>query len=77
MCLFNSSPKPAPTAPAPAKAPARLDLSDMEQTPSSARKRMSKGKRGVRNLRKKSTTGLNVGGTASPNLNIPSNGGGR
>jgi len=47
MCLFGSSkPAPAPTAPAPAKAPASLDLSDMEQTPSSARKRMSKGKRG-------------------------------
>ena len=78
MCLFGSSkPAPVPTAPAPAKAPASLDLSDMEQTPSSARKRMSKGKRGVRNLRKKSTTGLSVGGASSPSLNIPSNGGSR
>ena len=76
MCLFNSSPKPAPAAPAPAKAPASLDLSDMEQTPSSARKRRAQGKRSVRNARPKSTTGLSMGGTGSPSLNIPSNGGG-
>lgn len=73
MCLFGSSPKPAPKAPAPAKAPASLDLSDMEQTPSASRKRRSKGKRSLRN---KSTTGLSVGGTSTPTLNIPSNKGG-
>jgi len=71
MCLFDSpKPTPPPTPPAPARAPASLDLSDMEQTPSSARKRSAKGKRGVRN--KRSTTGLTVGGTSSPSLNIPS-----
>jgi len=69
MCLFGSDPKPAPAAPAPAKAPASLDLSDMEQTPSAVRKRRAKGKRSVRN---KSTTGLSVGGTGTPSLNIPS-----
>lgn len=73
MCLFGSTPKPAPTAPAPAKAPASLDLSDMEQTPSSSRKRKARGKRGLRN---KNTTGLSVGGTSAPSLNIPSNKGG-
>lgn len=74
MCLFGSSePKPAPAPPAPAKAPASLDLSDMEQTPSAMRKRRAKGKRSVRN--KTSSTGLSVGGSSSPSLNIPSNGG--
>ena len=69
MCLFGSPNNPAPTAPAPSKAPARLDLSDMEQTPSNARKRMAKGKRGVRN--KTSSTGLNMAGSGSAPLSIP------
>lgn len=69
MCLFGSSPKPATKAPAPAKAPASLDFSDMEQTPSAARKRKSKGKRSVRN--KVPTTGLNMGGAGSASLSIP------
>ena len=71
MCLFGSEPKPAPTAPAPARAPASLDLSDMEQTPPSARKRSAKGKRGIRN--KRSTTGLNIGGNSTSSLSIPNN----
>lgn len=74
MCLFGSPNKPAPTAPAPAKSPATLDFSDMETTPSSARKRRAKGKRGVRNMR--STSGMNMGGSSPPSLNIPSNKGG-
>jgi len=72
MCLFGSSePKPAPTPPAPARAPASLDLSDMEQTPSAMRKRRAQGKRGIRN--KTSSTGMNMGGSSAPSLNIPSN----
>jgi len=67
MCLFGSSNKPAPTAPAAAKAPPSLDLSG--QTTADARKLRSKGKRGLRN---KSTTGLNIGGSNSANLSIPS-----
>tara|TARA_R110002153_G_C13092165_1_gene475603 strand:+ start:375 stop:608 length:234 start_codon:yes stop_codon:yes gene_type:complete len=76
MCLFNDAPKPAPTPPAPAKAPATMDFADMGQTPSSARKLRSKGKRSVRNKKPTGTTGLSVGGTGSPSLNIPSNKGG-
>lgn len=78
MCLFGSSskPEPAPKPPAPAKAPATLDFSDMETTPSSSRKRRAKGKRGVRNMRT-NTTGMNMGGSSTPSLNIPSNKGGK
>jgi hypothetical protein len=47
----------------------------METTPSSSRKRRAKGKRGVRNMRT-TTTGMNMGGSGSPSLNIPSNKGG-
>jgi hypothetical protein len=43
----------------------------MEQTPSAMRKRRAKGKRGIRN--KTSSTGMNMGGSSAPSLNIPSN----
>lgn len=76
MCLF-SSPKneTPPPSPPPARAPASLDISNLEQTPSSARKKRSKGKRGMRNA--KGNAALNVGGTANSSLSIPTKMGGK
>tara|TARA_Y100000015_G_C2382778_1_gene85792 strand:- start:718 stop:951 length:234 start_codon:yes stop_codon:yes gene_type:complete len=75
MCLFNSSPKtPAPTPP-PARSPATLDVSNLEQKPSSSRKKLAKGKRGIRNT---GSSGLGIGGDGIGNnaLGIPSKSGG-
>jgi len=71
MCLFSSPSKPAPKAPPPARAPASLDMSTLEQTPSGARKRRARGKRGMRSS---GSTGLGVGGSNSSSLNIPKGG---
>ncbi len=67
MCL-GSSPSSPPTPPAPARSPARLDLTDLEQSPSAQRKKKSKGKRSLRNP---GDTGLNLGGVKPGGLNIP------
>jgi hypothetical protein len=69
MCL-GSSPSTPPSSPAPARPPARLDLADLEQSPSAQRKKKSKGKRSLRNS---GDTGLNLGGINPGGLNIPKN----
>jgi len=69
MC-FASSPSSPPASPAPARPPAKLNLTDLEQTPSASRKKSAKGKR---SLRSPGDTGLNLGGVKPGGLNIPKN----
>ncbi len=67
MCLVGSAQTPPPPAPPPARAPATLDVSNLDQKPSKARIKRAKGKRAVRN-----NTGLGVGGKGNAALSIPS-----